>query len=72
MTESNSPHQSQIERLLQIMHTLRSPGGCPWDIEQTHESLIPSLIEEAYEVAEALRSGDRSAARRWAEPTSTP
>ncbi|MCL4166967.1 UNVERIFIED_CONTAM: hypothetical protein GTU68_062610, partial [Idotea baltica] len=43
------------------MHCLRAPGGCPWDAEQTHESLIPSLIEEAYEVAEAIRSGDRAA-----------
>jgi len=50
--------QSQIDRLLEIMHTLRAPGGCPWDIEQTHESLIPCLIEEAYEVAEALREND--------------
>lgn len=55
------PPQKQIDRLLQIMHTLRSPGGCPWDIEQSHESLIPSLIEEAYEVAEALREGDSEA-----------
>lgn len=53
--------QSQIDRLLEIMHTLRSPGGCPWDIEQTHESLIPCLIEEAYEVAEALREDDPEA-----------
>jgi len=50
--------QSQIDRLLEIMHTLRAPGGCPWDIEQTHESLIPCLIEEAYEVAEALHAND--------------
>ena len=49
--------QSQIDRLLEIMHTLRAPGGCPWDIEQTHESLIPCLIEEAYEVADAIQRG---------------
>ncbi|MFK5924127.1 MAG: nucleoside triphosphate pyrophosphohydrolase [Verrucomicrobiota bacterium] len=53
--------QSQIDRLLEIMHTLRAPGGCPWDIEQTHESLIPCLLEEAYEVAEALRDNDTHA-----------
>jgi MazG family protein len=35
---------------------LRAPGGCPWDQEQTHESLLPATIEEAYEVAEAARS----------------
>ncbi len=56
-----SPPQKQIDRLLEIMHTLRSPGGCPWDIEQSHESLIPNLIEEAYEAAEALRGGDSEA-----------
>ncbi|MCF6312215.1 MAG: nucleoside triphosphate pyrophosphohydrolase [Verrucomicrobiales bacterium] len=52
---------SQIDRLLDIMHTLRAPGGCPWDIEQTHQSLIPCLLEEAYEVAEALREDDSEA-----------
>lgn len=59
MTESQS--SSQLGRLLDIMHTLRAPGGCPWDIEQTHESLIPCLLEEAYEVAEALRENDSDA-----------
>jgi XTP/dITP diphosphohydrolase/tetrapyrrole methylase family protein/MazG family protein len=47
-----------IARLRQIMHTLRSPGGCPWDQEQTHLSLLPHLIEEAYETVSAIRSGD--------------
>ncbi len=40
------------------MHTLRAPGGRPWDREQTHETLVPSLLEEAYELAEAIHSGD--------------
>lgn len=40
------------------MHILRSPGGCPWDQEQTHETLIPNVIEEAYETAAAIRSQD--------------
>lgn len=44
-----------IVRLRQIVHSLRAPGGCPWDIEQTHQSLIPNLLEEAYEVAAAIR-----------------
>ncbi len=48
-----------IERLRAIMHILRAPGGCPWDAAQTHESLAPHLIEESYEVAEAIRSGRR-------------
>lgn len=47
-----------VERLRQIMHLLRAPGGCPWDAEQTHQSLATHLIEEAYEVAAAIRSGD--------------
>lgn len=47
-----------VERLRQIMHILRAPGGCPWDAEQTHRSLVKHLIEEAYEVAEAVESGD--------------
>ncbi len=47
-----------IAELRAVMHRLRAPGGCPWDADQTHESLIPHLIEEAYEVAEAARSGD--------------
>jgi tetrapyrrole methylase family protein / MazG family protein len=40
------------------MARLRAPGGCPWDREQTHASIKPYLIEEAYEVAEAIDSGD--------------
>ena len=49
-----------LDRLRQIMHILRAPGGCSWDAEQTHESLVPHLIEESYEVAEAIRKGDRA------------
>jgi MazG family protein len=50
-----------LTRLRAVVHCLRAPGGCPWDQEQTHESLIPHVIEEAYEVAEAIRSGDPAA-----------
>lgn len=49
----------QMERLRAIMHRLRAPGGCPWDAEQTHESLISNLIEEAYETVDTIRRGDR-------------
>src|SRR6059036_3461871 len=45
-----------FEKLCDIVAQLRAPGGCPWDREQTHESLLPALIEEAYEVAEAARA----------------
>ncbi len=48
----------QLARLRAIMHRLRAPGGCPWDAEQTHESLIPNLIEEAYETVDTLQRGD--------------
>ncbi len=55
-----SPDLPPIDRLRRIMQLLRAPGGCPWDAEQTHESLVKHLIEEAYEVAEAIRGGDRA------------
>jgi tetrapyrrole methylase family protein/MazG family protein len=45
-------------RLIEIMKKLRSPGGCPWDAEQTHESLKRYLIEECYEVIEAIDNND--------------
>ena len=47
-----------LTRLRNIVHILRAPGGCPWDGEQTHESLVPNLLEEAYEAAAAIRTGD--------------
>ena len=46
-----------FDELLQIMARLREPGGCPWDREQTRTSLKPFLIEEAYEVLEAIEAG---------------
>lgn len=45
-------------KLCEIVAKLRAPGGCPWDREQTNESLLPGLIEEAYEVAGAVRARD--------------
>src|SRR2546423_3506149 len=47
---------SAFNRLCDIVAKLRAPGGCPWDREQTNESLLPATIEEAYEVAEAARA----------------
>ena len=47
---------STFNKLCEIVAKLRGPGGCPWDREQTHESLLPATIEEAYEVAEAARA----------------
>ncbi|HWP58675.1 MAG TPA: nucleoside triphosphate pyrophosphohydrolase [Candidatus Acidoferrales bacterium] len=47
-----------FDRLVALLEKLRSPGGCPWDREQTHDSLKPNLLEEAYEVLEAIDRGD--------------
>src|SRR5947199_4078935 len=53
MDQSTGVH---FAKLCDIVAKLRAPGGCPWDREQTHESLLPALLEEAYEVAEAARA----------------
>ena len=52
---------ARFARLVEIMATLRSPGGCAWDREQTVASLRPFVLEEAYEVVEAMDRGDRAA-----------
>ena len=52
-----------LGRLVDIMHKLRAPGGCPWDREQTHETLRPYLLEEAYEVLDAIDQADMDALR---------
>ncbi|MGI8481861.1 MAG: MazG nucleotide pyrophosphohydrolase domain-containing protein, partial [Chthoniobacterales bacterium] len=49
---------SGFDRLCEIVAQLRAPGGCPWDREQTNASLVPPLLEEAYEVAGAVRAID--------------
>ena len=51
-------HENLI-RLVAIMDQLRSPGGCPWDAEQTHESLLKYLLEESYEYIESVEKDDR-------------
>ena len=56
----DQPTDDHFEKLCEIVAKLRAPGGCPWDREQTHETLLPALIEEAYEVAGAVRSRDNS------------
>jgi XTP/dITP diphosphohydrolase len=48
-----------LSRLIGVMDRLRSPGGCPWDAEQTHESLVRHAIEEVYELADAIATGSR-------------
>jgi MazG family protein len=49
-----------MDRLRALMHRLRAPGGCPWDARQTHESLVPNLLEETYEVVDTIRRGDEA------------
>ena len=49
--------------LVAVMDRLRSPGGCPWDAEQTHETLVEYLVEEAYETVEAIETHDDAALR---------
>ena len=48
-----------VDDLLSIMRILREPGGCPWDMEQTHESIKKNFIEETYEVVEAIDKKDK-------------
>jgi len=54
----------ELEQLLKIMEKLRSPEGCPWDKEQDYYSLKPCIIEEAYEVVEALENKDISSLKK--------
>ena len=52
------PYRPGIEALFEVVARLRAPGGCPWDRQQTHESLRPYLLEETYELLEAIDAGD--------------
>src|SRR5260370_14903792 len=55
---SDVPYSPGVEAIFEVVAKLRAPGGCPWDREQTHESLRPYLLEETYELLEAIDSGD--------------
>lgn len=59
MTEFQFKERYDIHDLVEIMRILRAPGGCPWDAEQTHESIKKNLIEETYEVIEAINKNDK-------------
>ncbi len=52
---------SELIRLREVMDKLRSPGGCPWDAEQDHTSLLKYLLEESYEFIESVENNDRAA-----------
>ena len=56
MTETQHP---KLEELIAVMARLRAPGGCAWDREQTHESLVQYLIEETHELVDAIEGGSR-------------
>jgi XTP/dITP diphosphohydrolase len=58
-----SPQDDALRRLVAVMDRLRSPGGCPWDAQQTHRSLVPYALEEAHELAEAIETDDRTGLR---------
>lgn len=52
---------SELLRLRQVMDKLRSPGGCPWDAQQDHTSLLKYLLEESYEFIESVENNDKDA-----------
>ena len=54
---------SELQRLVEVMDRLRSPGGCAWDAEQTHQSLIKYFLEESYEFIDAIETDDRAGMR---------
>ena len=62
--DGGSAPGAEFERLLAVMDRLRSPGGCPWDAAQTHESLLRYLVEESYEVVEAVEALEPSERRQ--------
>jgi XTP/dITP diphosphohydrolase len=60
--QSTASALEALQQLMEVVAKLRSPdGGCPWDLAQTPETLIPYVIEEAYETVDAIQSGDRDA-----------
>ncbi|MBI1351959.1 MAG: MazG family protein [Actinomycetales bacterium] len=64
MADRSAPRRGErVLDLVEVMDRLRSPGGCPWDARQTHESLVEYLIEEAYETVEAIEEADRDLLR---------
>lgn len=56
---ADSEQYRGLTGLVDIVARLRAPGGCPWDAEQTHESLVQYLVEECYELIDAIESGER-------------
>lgn len=59
MSEIEVQSHAGLTELVAIVAQLRAPGGCPWDAEQTHESLVQYLVEESWELIDAIESGSR-------------
>ncbi len=59
MVDFELKNSYDMQDLIDIIRILREPGGCPWDAEQTHESIKKNLIEETYEVIEAINKNDK-------------
>ena len=59
MTEPHSAPHPKLDELVAVLERLRAPGGCAWDREQTHESLVQYLIEETWELVDAIETGDK-------------
>ena len=55
-----SDHLADFQTLIDVLESLLAPGGCEWDRKQTHQSLVPYLLEETHEVIEAIEKGDMS------------
>jgi len=56
---TDATQHPKLEELIAVLEKLRAPGGCAWDAEQTHESLVQYLVEETYELVEAIERGNR-------------
>ncbi len=61
--DANPAAGSALRRAVAVMDRLRSPGGCPWDRQQTHTTLLRYLVEECYELVQAIEDGDTAAMR---------
>ncbi|MEF2977831.1 MazG family protein [Subtercola sp. YIM 133946] len=57
--DATQPAPSKLDELIAVTARLRAPGGCPWDAEQTHESLVKYLLEESHELIDAIETGTR-------------
>ena len=58
--DAASVSHPKLDELIAVLARLRAPGGCAWDREQTHESLVTHLVEESYELVDAIESGGRA------------